>query len=74
MKTLDDLIKVDEGKISTTVLQLYNKGIAVEPAGVINCLICLGSRCGWPRTVFGTNQGEERGLPHHWRNRGSVPI
>ena len=33
-KNLDQIVTVPEGKVSTTVLDLYTQGIAVEPAGV----------------------------------------
>lgn len=35
-KVLDDLILVDEGKVCSTILQLYNEeGLVVEPAGAL---------------------------------------
>ncbi|CAD8194095.1 unnamed protein product [Paramecium octaurelia] len=36
MEKLDQLVKVEEGRVSTTILQLYNQGIAVEPAGALS--------------------------------------
>ncbi|CAD8163275.1 unnamed protein product [Paramecium octaurelia] len=34
-QSLDDLVVVPEGKVSSTILELYNQGIAVEPAGAL---------------------------------------
>jgi threonine dehydratase len=33
-KNVDEIATVPDGRISTTVLDLYTQGIAVEPAGV----------------------------------------
>ena len=37
-EVLDDMHRVPEGKVCTTILQLYNEdAIVVEPRGIINC-------------------------------------
>ena len=37
VRVMDDLVLVPEGKVCSTILQLYNEeGIVVEPAGALN--------------------------------------